>query len=239
MVIAYARRMWDAGHREEFRGEIIRRSITKYFCSVENDEKKVRPMYRNMEERESYWRSIGGKPTPANWFKRVGCHNTMTIPATENTRLHSVIRNVLHEGEGPRKMKTLCQESGGIPLKRVLVSSDPWRMNCTICRLVPSKEQKIPCHQANIGYGAHCNRSPCKEGDLFKATYQGESSRSGFSRINRHWELYKRQTLKAKSTSWMWEHTSDVHEGIQGPSNGENDYKPVVYKSFRDPLTVE
>jgi len=38
-------------------------------------------------------------------------------------------------------------------------------------------------------------------------------------------------------TWYQWEHTSDVHEGIQGPSNGENDYKPVVYKSFRDPLT--
>ena len=165
-------------------------------------------MYRTREEREEHWKRVGGKPDPSNCFNKLGYQTTLKIPAKVDNRLRGKISNILVRTDAPRKMKTLCQESGGVPLKRILVRSDPWsqsycnRASCNLCRLVPKENQKVSCHQTNIGYGIHCNRAPCKEGDTYKATYQGESSKSGYTRLKNHWDLYNRGTLKAKAASW-------------------------------------
>ena len=112
------------------------------------------------------------------------------------------------------------------------------RPSCKLCLLGMTPEKKaVPCHRTNVGYGIQCTRTPCYNNGAYVATYQGESSKSGYTRIGQHWELYLRNTQKAKEASWMWEHTNERHGGQKGEDNGIKDYTPVLYSSFNDCLT--
>ena len=66
--------------------------------------------------------------------------------------------------------------------------------------------------------------------------YHGESSRTGFTRIGYHYNLYRRETASAIEESWMWAHTGEVHNGIRGQGNGVQDYTPELLSSHRYPM---
>ena len=71
---------------------------------------------------------------------------------------------------------------------------------------------------------------------MSRAHYEGESSRSGAIRIGQHYDLYKRETLKAKETSWMWEHSNKYHDGVRGENQGLADYRPSITGVYPEPL---
>ena len=66
--------------------------------------------------------------------------------------------------------------------------------------------------------------------------YQGETSRTGFTRIGTHFTQYRKETAKAKEDSWMWVHTLEKHGGERGPEEGTLDYSPKILRSFPYPL---
>ena len=132
-------------------------------------------------------------------------------------------------------------------MKQMLVKSDPYgsvrcrRKWCIICK----KEElegaelegiKVSCYKPGVGYTIECTRTPCMENGVSRAHYEGESSRSGSIRLGQHFDLYKRDTIKAKEASWMWEHSNSHHGGMRGENQGLADFKPSITGMFNEPL---
>ena len=72
---------------------------------------------------------------------------------------------------------------------------------------------------------------------MYLARYQGESARTGYTRVGQHFATYSRDTAKARNESWMWEHTQEYHQGVRGPNEGAQDYSPKLEGTFRDPMS--
>ena len=45
------------------------------------------------------------------------------------------------------------------------------------------------------------------------------------------------QADNEEGATFMWNHTKNIHRGVPGPNNGEDDYQMFLDGSFRDPLT--
>ena len=142
----------------------------------------------------------------------------------------------------PKGIRTLCQEDGGVALSGYLVKTDPSgskicpREDCQLCRRGDIK-RNICCWRAGSGYCVDCVRDSCLEESpggrkYSKSKYQGETARTGYTRLKQHYAAYARDTTKAKEGSWMWEHTQESHGGIRGPEGGRNDYAPVLTGTF-------
>ena len=231
--------MYEAGHQEDFRKEVVKRGVTKYLLSVKNNQAGISPLYRNTKEREAHWLSKGGRPTSSSWFKSKGYGTTLKVQATVDSRLAKVIKDTLEGTEAPSDLKTLVLEDGGTSLRQLLVKSDPYESHrcgrkwCTICRMEetsgePLEGVRVSCFQSGIGYNLRCERPPCKVSTHSSAYYEGESSRTPAIRLGQHLDLYRRTTQKAISSSWMWEHTHSHHNGVRGPNEGILDYTPSV-----------
>ena len=118
------------------------------------------------------------------------------VPATEKENLTKLVKQELKRTMGPKGVKTLCQGDGGMSIKERLVRSDPLnsgggpRPRCTICRR-EGRVQGVSCWKSGFGYSVGCSRSPCIKKSpggtrTHLAVYQGETSRTGFTRIWTH-----------------------------------------------------
>ena len=246
LILEYDQRMRKAGHKFPLRKSVIERAMVNFYNIIEKEKKGERKLYRSREEHEKEWKDKGGKPTSSNWFRRAGYDTTLSIPATREECLVQLVKAELEWSIPPKGIRTLCQEDGGVALKGCLVKSDPTgsrvcpRDDCQLCRREDIK-RNICCWQTGSGYCVDCVRDPCLEespgGSKYsKAKYQGETARTGYTRLKQHFASYGRDTIKAKEGSWMWEHTAERHGGIRGPDGGINDYVPKLTGTFRDPL---
>ena len=68
------------------------------------------------------------------------------------------------------------------------------------------------------------------------AAYEGETSRTAFTRGQQHLQLY-RGSHKQREKSFMWHHTREVHGGVIGDQGGLGDYKMEVVSRFSDPMS--
>ena len=83
LLVEYNKRMQRAGHSLAFRKEVIEKAMVK-FCRLRKLEVDgVRRIHRSRAEREQYWKENGGRQTSSNWFRTVGFHTALGIPATE------------------------------------------------------------------------------------------------------------------------------------------------------------
>ena len=110
------------------------------------------------------------------------------------------------------------------------------REDCQLCRRDEIK-QSICCWKAGSGYCIDCVRDPCVDESpggtkTYRSRYQGETARTGYTRLKQHYSTYGRETQKAIKDSWMWEHTLEDHRGVRGPNNGETDYIPKITGTF-------
>ena len=255
LILDYNMRMKAARHKERFRREITEHTAVKYFRKLEDERNVGSRLYRSKEEREAEWTAKGGRPNKANWYKMMGYDVTLTIPAPQEESLAKIVKSELARALPPKGLRTLCQEDGGLSIKSKLVRSDPLglgecsRPDCTICRREDGAASNVrrdartgvPCWSTGVGYTVGCDRSPCVKQSpggtrTHYSKYQGETSRTGYTRIGAHYSLYKRETQKAKLESWMWVHTQDKHGGRRGPDGGLLDYKPWILGSHPYPM---
>ena len=66
------------------------------------------------------------------------------------------------------------------------------------------------------------------------AVYEGESYRVPYRRGQQHLSKY---TGKGKESSWMWNHTREVHGGLVGDNKGLLDYRFVLLDKYIDNLS--
>ena len=102
-VIEYCRRMYVAGHNEQFRNEVVKRALTNFFMSSKRDRDGVWPMYRSKNEREQQWSKMGGRPRADNWYKKIGFSTSIQMPATIGEGL---VKRMRKNWERQRHQKT-------------------------------------------------------------------------------------------------------------------------------------
>ena len=157
--------MHDCGHSESFRATIISRVIGKYKINLENHEKEVKNMFRTKEERESFFKTTGGRKTKANWYRgdKNNTTTTTTVPTTPGGLLAKVIQTTLASCPPPGRCKTKVLEGEGVTVQRNIVRSNHFpRKSCgrRDCVLDKMSDQgcKEQCFQEGVGYISTCSR---------------------------------------------------------------------------------
>ena len=171
--------------------------------------------YRKVERRkEKRWKA-------KNWNKKGGYGAPIIVPATPNSELARVLREVA-ETQTNKSMRFKVVEKGGKTIERSMMKPNPIggtgcnKDDCPACRTGSSKM----CHVCNICYTIKCK--PCED-----AVYYGESHRNLYSRGKEH----EKKLEKEDESSFMYRHQREKH--------GSNpvEFEMRVVKSFRDPLS--
>ena len=240
--------MAEGGHKASYRKMIITRVLARYETSLHSHRSGTKRMYRTKGEREAHIRTVG-KTSKDDWFKKGGFTNCLTIPTTPGGRLAALVRETLEKCPAPGSTRTRVVERGGRSIRSQLVRSNPFpRKTCgrEKCPLTWQKRGcQDKCFREQVGYSGHCQT--CRNSQLQQGVplekvedrvYQGETSRSLFTRGNQHRDDYHsnfKHGRKAKS-SWMWEHMKEHHGGRPGLDHRE-DFQFRLLGSFNDCLS--
>ena len=168
---------------------------------------------------------------------------TMAVPSTLGSSLANIIRNVIKSFPGPKGTRVRVLEVPGVPILRGLITNNPFKIRkCgrTKCPFMTHDEDcNKKCQIENIVYRAICKRCTVKE-----HCYEGETSRTLYTRSVNHFDDYKSASKNNvtqdmsvdKKSSWMWDHIRDVHNGDPNPQNPQLDFKFAVVSSHRDSM---
>ena len=139
-------------------------------------------------------------------------------------------------------------EQPGPKIMSKLIKGDPFprdwcgREDCPFYRQGDSCLGK--CYKESVLYRAICQKcETSQEGipadEKVQSSYEGETSRSIYTRYNQHLSDYEKAATKidnqAIESSWMWDHTQAAHNG-QVSSDPTNDYKVSLVKQYRHPM---
>ena len=158
-----------------------------------------------------------------NWFSKNGKYKSvMFVDATPNSELKNRVQKSANKNKVPVKVIEKVNNS----IKRNIQKSNPFpilhcgREDCMMCKL----KCKTSCRIRGIVYELVCT-------DCNKILYRGQSSRSGYERINEHfddWEDRKANNNTKKSV--LWEHSNIHHR-----NNEYNITITIISKNFGDP----
>ena len=216
----YMLRMKKAGYHEAYRRDVLINGINIFEKKTKDSDEGLVPLnrpsgYKKVERRkDKRWKS-------KNWNKRGGYGAPIIVPATPNSELARMLREVV-ESQRSKSLRFKIVEKGGKTIERRLMTSNPIgdsgckKDDCPACKTGNSKL----CHVCNVCYTIKCK--PCAD-----AVYYGESHRNLYSRGKEH----EKKLEKKDEGSFMFRHQVERH-----------DSKPVefemkVVKSFRDPLS--
>ena len=156
-----------------------------------------------------------------NWSKKGDYVAPIIIPATPNSELAKMLREVA-ETETDKRLRFKIVEKGGKTIERSLMRPNPTgdsqckKPKCPVC---PSGGTM--CHKHNICYKYKCNI--CEE----DVVYIGETSRNLYSRGMEHSSLYEKESPK----SFLHNHQVEQHNSEPA------DFDVKVIKSVKDPLS--
>ena len=211
--------MFSSGHTEQFRLEVTSRIIEKYQAQLDNCINDVTQFYRTKTERARYKRENKIQfYTKTGWHEKLGYRAVINIPPTPNSQLANNVRNVLKSAQVPRGYKLMVRETNGISLKnKVCNFINPWpskhcdRLKCLVCSSkkmgTSGSTRGGDCWTAGVTYSIVCNL--CKEEGV-TACYEGESSRSCYTRGSRH--LRDLETRKPGTP--LGDHANQYHSSI-------------------------
>ena len=238
-------RMRQAGYSDSFRQTMLIRIVTAY-NKILTAHKDGFSMYQTDRQKT--------KKDKTEWIRKTGHDITAALPLTVDNKL----RNKLSQALSKFRWKIKFVDSLGPTINSQLMRSNHNppakcdRDRCVMCSIKPSN---MRCHKSNIGYRFLCHREPCVSNlDLTKlstdklldqlsanpgqdnppAVYEGESFRVPYRRGLQHLTKY---TGRNKDSSWMWNHTKEVHGGVIGDNKGLFDYRFVLLDNYRDNLS--
>ena len=186
------------------------------------------------------------KEDKATWYRGDGSTATITVPATQGSKLARMFRETIRLNPGPIGTKVKVVEQPGQQVMAGLGKNNPFpRKTCGRegCPLALSGQDCMEtCMTEGILYTASCTR--CTDSQDPKV-YIGESSRTIMVRYSQHHKDYIKAAKDDTSrvdrvdpedgrSSFMWDHTKDAHSGIVG--DPRMDYKFQLLSSHRDPL---
>ena len=126
-----------------------------------------------------------------------------------------MIKTVLSSESVPRGYKIMVRESNGSSLSNKICNFfNPWpetscsRVRCLVCNSTNTSPTSKDCWTSGVTYRLNCNL--CADQGV-TAQYEGESSRSCFSRGSRH--LRDLETRKPGTP--LGDHSRQYHPGIE------------------------
>ena len=191
----------------------------------------------------------------------------VAVPTTANSKVKDEASNAISKAPGPRYTGTKVVENPGLSVMAGVSGKGVFkRKNCgrAKCPLkYNEKGCKEICYKENITYQGSCKickqekiREGRKENEIGDVVYEGETSRSLFTRVNNHLEDLRKMVIKGEfeneddenedeveMTGFMWKHMREKHNEVLKELNAENIEKAREFFNFkvtgnyRDPLT--
>ena len=196
----------NSGYSEKYRKEILNSANKAYQKIIEDDKSNKKPMYRcrNWKKEE---RNEAKFIKKRNWWNRnplINYKSVLFVPPTPGGALAKEMRKREEELNKLNKERIKIVEKGGIQMKQILTSKNPFQKEkckekwCPLCNesknveCEPKPNSKLLCRTNNVGYRWVC--LTCKSRNLDKI-YEGESSRSARIRGAEHVYLFITQML--------------------------------------------
>ena len=204
---------WDlkmnrSGYDQTFRSNVIKSAVEIYTHKVSVAKSGGRPLYRPTGW-HSTERDLSKLVKKQTWYSGTGQqrnHAPLILDPTPTGQLEKDIANIIKEAARLTGLRVkLCQRGGSKVVSSA--KSDPFasilcdRSSCPICR---TPESKGGCKHSNVGYQLFCIQ--CSNLGIV-ASYQGETSKSGFERGNQHSE----GLLKKSEDAPLWKHAEMYH----------------------------
>ena len=184
IVTEYMKRMREAGYKETYRKNVLRKAVNIYKKKVEDDEKGIRPIFR-----QKHWKREERKKEKERkkkeWGTEKGHIAPIFVPATPGGELAKAMQIVADEN-AEEGIHFNIVEVGGKTIKSELQSSNPTetsgcnKENCIGCKCEKGKGGK--CHKNNVNYEIECNLCVGEN----KAIYIGETARNMYTRTIEH-----------------------------------------------------
>ena len=149
--------MMDCGHSESFRFTVFSRLVGNYINNLSNHNQGTRLMFRSRQERNKQIKRSEGKRSKADWYRKDGTTNIITVPTTPGGVLATKMAAFLATCPTPGRCKTKVQEGGGSTVKRNLVRGNTFprrscgRQDCLLDK-TSYKGCNQRCYQEGIGY---------------------------------------------------------------------------------------
>ena len=192
-----------------------------------DEEEGNRPLHRPKDWTEEERRK-DKRRKKHNWSTRGGCIAPIMIPATPNSELVKMIREIAEkEAEDGLRFKII--ETGGNTVKSTVQRSNPTATpgcpagDCLACAGERGKGGN--CRRSNVQYQLDCRMCPATD----RCTYLGETSRNLYTRGREHVQKYKGR--KTREEHFMTLHQVERHGGVPA------DFSAKVTGNFTDCLT--
>ena len=204
----------------------------------EDDKNNVKPMYRsrdwNHEERQ-----LSKAKKKLNWWNseksKIKYRSVLFVAPTPGGVLVKELRKREAELNKNSKERIKIEEKGGIKIKDILVTKNPFKKSkcvektcplCTSSEYVQTSEGevKIPCNTHNVGYRWLC--LTCRDRNITKV-YEGETGRSARIRGAEH----VRDLEGGKEKSALFKHKMNDHQ------NEDVKFQMKITNKFKDALT--
>ena len=228
----------NSGYNQKFRTEVLDSSIKAFQRMVEEDKSGIKPLFRprewNFEERQK-----SKNEKKRNWWNNTNAQiqytSVLFVTPTPGGVLAKEVRTREAEINRNSKERVKIEEKGGLKIKDILVSKNPFKKSkcvqktCPLCKqsdiiVIDSEDVKIPCNTNNVGYRWLC--VTCKERDIIKV-YEGETGRSARIRGAEHLDDF----LKKREKSVLLKHKMTDHQ------NENVQFKMEITNKFKDALT--
>ena len=155
-----------------------------------------------------------------NWNKKGGYGAPIIVPATPNSELASMLREVADQ-EPNRKQRFRIIERGGRTIEKSLMKPNSIGTDgCTKddCPVCPGGGKQ--CHLCNVAYTIKCK--PCQD-----SVYFGESHRNLYTRGKEH----VGKLVRKDASSFMHRHQVEKHGGAPA------EFEMRVVRGFKDPMS--
>ena len=163
-----------------------------------------------------------------NWSTGGGCIAPIIVPATPNSELVKMLREVANR-ETDAGLKFKVVERGGRTMKSEVQISNPTATpgcsssDCLACKDGPGTGGS--CRRSNALYKLSCCMCPESE----RCTYVGETARNLYTRAREHVNKY--QSKKTRGESFIATHQDLMHTGLPP------EFKAEVMATFKDSLS--
>ena len=216
----FAKRLAFSGYDIQYRYNVIKTANEK-FNKMKSEFSIDGKFFQNLIKKRNSVPNKNNKKS--NWFsKNRKYKSVMFVDTTQNSEL----KNRVQKSSNKNKIPIKVVEKASNSVKRNIQKSNPFpklhcgRADCIMCKL----QCKTSCRIRGIVYQLGCDE--CR-----KILYRGQTSRSGYERINEHFlDWDDRKSKKNMKKSILWDH-SNVHHN----NNDFNVIVTVISQNFGDP----
>ena len=229
-----------SGYNEKFRKEVLDSALKAFQKMVLDDKDGVKPLFRSRDWNAEERKNLKKDKKFNRWNNKnseIQYTTVMFVTPTPGGVLLKDLKRREKELNGNNKERIKFEEKGGLKMKDILTSKNPFKNSqctqktCPLCNQsefvsADTQDVKIPCNSANVGYRWVC--ITCKDREINKV-YVGETGRSARIWGTEHLKGLEKQNEK---------NVLFKHKMLDHP-NEPVKFKMEITKKFKDPLTQQ